>query len=212
MGKKIDDLLRQQQAKVLTSEALETASGSNFQTRGGTYLTSSFKQPDTLPATASLRRMSLTVALRLAEMGLREPVSLQELPNRWWTVNIDAAELGLTSEYGEAFVSRILSTEELAERGFEVLEGPFRAWENKKVAEAILAKYPEKFWDATISNRPLLPVIDGQERFSGYDDAYSSEALLDALKSGATITVYNGPFTTADDAHYALDVRWETPS
>lgn len=74
-----------------------------------------------------------------------------------------------------------------------------------------LRMYPGWYWDACVSNRPLLPTPEKNGYFSGYDDAYSSEALLLALEAGSTVSIYSGPFNTKDDAHYALDIRWEVP-
>ena len=144
-------------------------------------------------------------------MGLHEPVSLQTLPNRWWKVNVDAAEVGQLSEYGCAYVALFMSSDRLARIGSEVVDGPFEAWANIDVAEAILKESAGKFWDATISNRPMLPVVEGDDGYAGYDNAYSSEVLLAALADGKTIRVYSGPYETNDAAHYALDVRWESP-
>lgn len=211
MDERIDNLIKQYKAGQLTAETLHAAAGEQVNRRAGTYLTSSFERRADLPVTASLRRMSSAVACKLAEQGMREPVSLQRLPNRWWKVHVDAAEVGKVSEYGCAFVTLLLPTESLAEMGFEVVDGPFRDWENTDVSRAILNANPGKFWDAIISNFPLLPVGNRAELFAGYDDAYPSEKLLAALDEGKTISVHSGPFETAEDAHYAIDLRWESP-
>lgn len=211
MTKDIDDLIRRQQARELANATLEKAAGPRKHDGGGTYLATSFKQRDDLPVLASIRKMSDKVVCNLAELGLHEPVSLRMLPGRWWKANVDAAEVGELREYGCGYVTLFLSSERLAEIGFEVVDGPFKAWANREVSQAILKGRPGKYWDATISNRPLLPVVDGAEPFAGYDNGYTSEALLAALDAGGTVRVYSGPFDTADDAHYALDVRWESP-
>jgi len=178
---------------------------------GGTYLVSDFRQRDDLPTTASLRRMSNTVAKKLAELGFRDPVSLQSVPNRWWKVKIDAAEVGLVSEYGCAMVTRMLSTDKLRETGFEVEDGPFHAWENDEVSRAILNQHPGRFWDARILRVDTKPSDNGRPHVSGEDNGYTSEALIAALEQGDSIQVFSGPFKSQDDAHYALDVRWEVP-
>jgi hypothetical protein len=126
-------------------------------------------------------------------------------------VNVDAAEVGQLSEYGCGYVTLFMSSERLARIGFEVVDGPFEAWANIDVATAILKENAGMFWDACISNRPLLPVVKSAELYSGYDNAYSSEELLAALDDGKTIKVYGGPYDTKDTAHYWLDVRWESP-
>lgn len=211
MTKDINELIRRQQARELADATLEKAAGSRGHRGGGAYLATSFKQRNDLPVTASIRKMSDTVVRNLAEIGLHEPVSLRMLPGRWWKAHVDAAEVGKLSEYGCAYVTLFLSSEQLSAIGFEVVDGPFEAWANREASQAILNENPGKYWDATISNRPLLPVVDGAEPFAGYDNGYKSETLLAALDAGKTVKVYGGPFDTADDAHYALDLRWESP-
>lgn len=211
MTQDINELIRHQQARDLAEAMLEKAAGPRNYGGGGTYLVTSYKRRDDLPHTASLRKMSDNVVRNLAELGLHEPVSLQRLPGRWWKVHVDAAELNQASEYGGCYVTLFLSAERLAEIGIEVVDGPFEAWANVDVSRAILNENLGKYWDATISNRPLLPLVDGAEPFAGYDDGYTSEVLLAALADGRAVTVHSGPFDTKDDAHYALDVRWESP-
>lgn len=211
MSKDTNELIRRQQARELAEATIEKAAGRRSYGSGGTYLVTSFKPRDDLPGTASLRKMSDNVVRNLAELGLHEPVSLQRLPGRWWKAHADAAELNQASEYGGSYVTLFLSSARLAGLGFEVVDGPFEAWSSVDVSRAILNENPGKYWDATISNRPLLPVVEGAEPFAGYDDAYTSEALLAALADRRAITAHSGPFDTADAAHYALDVRWESP-
>lgn len=211
MTKDINELIRRQQARELADATLEKAAGPRKHDGGGTYLATSFKQRDDLPVLASIRKMSDKVVRNLAELGLHEPVSLRMLPGRWWKANVDAAEIGELREYGCAFVTLLLSSERLAEIGFEVVDGPFEAWANVEVATAMLKANKGKFWDACISNRPLLPVVKGADPYAGYDNAYTSEELQAALDDGKTINVYSGPYGTKDSAAYGLDVRWESP-
>lgn len=211
MTKDVSELILRQRARELADETLEKAAGQRRQTEGGTYLVTSFKQRDDLPVLASLRKMTDNVVRNLVEIGLHEPVSLRMLPGRWWKAHVDAAELGEVSEYGCGYATLFLSSEDLARIGIEVVDGPFAPWATPDVSRAILKQNPGKYWDATISNRPLLPVIDGADSFAGYDNGYTSEDLLAALDAGKCVTVYSGPFDTADDAHYALDLRWESP-
>lgn len=211
MTKDIDDLIRRQQARELADATLEKAAGPRKHDDAGTYLATSFKQRDDLPVLASIRKMSDKVVRNLAELGLHEPVSLRMLPGRWWKANVDAAEVGELREYGCGYVTLFLSSERLAEIGSEVVDGPFEAWANVEVATAMLKANKGKFWDACISNRPLLPVVKGAELYAGYDNAYTSEELQAALDDGKTIKVYSGPYDTKDAAHYRLDVRWESP-
>jgi len=133
MNKRIDRLRKLGQVSQLAAEAVKSAAGGRFESYGGTYLTSSFALRGSLPNKAKLRKMSNAVACRLAELGFREPISLRQLPDYWWKVKIDAAELGLSSEYGCAYVTRMLSSRRLTEIGFEVIDGPFQSLENGSV-------------------------------------------------------------------------------
>ncbi len=207
----IKQLIQLQQARELAAETLEQAAGGWSHSRGDTYLTTSFKERDDLPVTASLRKMSDNVVRNLAQLGLHEPVSLRILAGKWWKAHVDAAELDQVSEYGCCYVTLFMSSERLTHTGFEVVDGPFEAWANFDVSRAILKENPGKYWDARIAIRPLLPVIEGAEPYAAYDDAYTSETLLAALDAGQAVTVFSGPFDTEDAAHYALDVRWESP-
>ena len=209
----INDYLARQEANREAEGALRKAAGPSHgpADQMPVVLATSFKQRDDLPVLTSIRKMSEQVVSNLARMGLHEPVSLQTLPNRWWKANVDAAEVGQLSEYGCAYVTLFMSSDRLARIGSEVVDGPFEAWANIDVAEAILRENAGKCWDATISNRPLLPVVEGADGYAGYDNAYSSEELLAALADGKTIRAYSGPYETNDAAHYALDVRWESP-
>lgn len=211
MDKQLEERIRALNARRQAEEAIRALGNIDPSAAGGTYLVSDFRRRDDLPTTASLRRMSTTVAKKLAEMGLREPVSLLSVANRWWKVNVDAAELGLLSEHGNAFVTRILSTDQVMDQGFEVVDGPFVAWENDEVSRAILNGQPGKFWDARIYQVAMKPGGHGQPHFSGADNGYTSEVLLSALDQGDSIQVFSGPFETEDDARYALDLRWEVP-
>ena len=208
VNKDIDELTCNQPDRKPTGATLRSASA---HTSGDTYLATSFGRRDDLPDDASIRKMSSKVALTLAKLGLNEPVSLRMLPGRWWKVNVDAAEVGQLWEYGCAYVTLILSSERLAAIGIEVVDGPFEDWANMEVSRAILGENSGKYWDACISNRPLLPVIDGAEQYAGYDNGYTSEDLLAALDAGKAVKIQSGPFEIEDDARYALDVRWEPP-
>jgi len=211
MTKDINELIRRQQARILAESTLERAAGQQRLVGGGTYLVTSFKQRDDLPITASLRKMSENVVSNLAQLGLHEPVSLRILPGRWWKAHVDAAEVDVVREYGCGYVTRILSSEQLSSMGFEVVDGPFKAWANMEVSRAILKESAGKYWDARISNRPLLPRVEGVDTITVYDNAYTSEALLAALDAGQAVTVFSGPYDKEEDAHYSLDVRWEAP-
>jgi hypothetical protein len=211
LDKQRQEQWRAQQASHQAYKVVRDIAGLSPNAEGGTYLVSDFSRRDDLPVIASLRKMSNTVAKKLAEMGLKQPISLQLLPNRWWKVAMDAAEVGLVSEYGNACVSGIMSTEALMHQGFEVEDGPFIAWENQDISKAILKSYPGKFWDARTIQVAEKPDEQVQLHYSGSDNGYTSEALMAALDLGDSIQVFSGPYESEDDARYALDVRWEVP-
>ena len=211
MTKDIKELMRRQQARVLAEETLKKAAGPSSHAGGGTYLATSFRQRDDLPVGASMRKMSENVVRNLAALGLHEPISLQRLQGRWWKVYVDAAALDQVREYGCCYVTLYMSSKRLAYLGFEVVDGPFEAWANPEVSRAMLNENAGKYWDATISNWPSLPIVDGAEPVVGADDGYTSEVLLAALDAGGTIKVFSGPFDIKDEADYAFDLRRESP-
>lgn len=92
-------------------------------------LATSFAERADLPAGALLCLMSQAVAASLATMGLHEPVSLRNLPGRWWVVDVDAAAENPNFEPGGCMVRKMVTTEELQHRfgGYycQVIEGPF---------------------------------------------------------------------------------------
>jgi hypothetical protein len=44
-----------------------------------------------------------------------------------------------------------------------------------------------------------------------YDDCLGTQEIFDLIDQGHEIHVMDGPFKTRDDAHYALDLAWESP-
>lgn len=92
-------------------------------------LVSSFAERADLPPGALLCRMSAEVTVMLAKMGLHEPVSLRQLPGKWWMADIDAAAENPNFEPGGCMVRKVVSTEELLHRfgGYfcRVIVGPF---------------------------------------------------------------------------------------
>lgn len=44
-----------------------------------------------------------------------------------------------------------------------------------------------------------------------YDEVLSTEEIFAAIAGGFEVWVMDGPFGSREDAHYALDVAWESP-
>lgn len=92
-------------------------------------LVSTFAERADLPPGALLCGMTQEVVASLATMGLHEPVSLRNLPGRWWVVDVDAAADNPSLEPGGCMVRKVVSTEELLQRlgGYfcHVVAGPF---------------------------------------------------------------------------------------
>lgn len=207
MKKRIEELRKFDNANRLAIEVVKSVSGGRLGSHRGTYLTSSFAPMDALPITATFRKMSNAVACRLAELGLREPISLEQVHDCWWQVRIDAAELGISMEYGCAYVTRFLSTSRLAEIGFEVIDGPFKPWETVDITRAIFLEHGGKYWDAIVSYRRLANDVESLEHIPGDGQAYTSEELLDALGSGSDVAVHKGPFDTPEEGSEARNLR-----
>lgn len=65
----------------------------------------------------------------------------------------------------------------------------------------------DKFWWVRGSVHRIYPNAGP----GSYDDTQSTEELFDAIRQGFPARVMDGPFDTREDAHYALDVAWESP-
>ncbi|MBP8168872.1 MAG: hypothetical protein KAX99_04325 [Azonexus sp.] len=92
-------------------------------------LVTSFTERADLPPGALLCRMSAEVAATLAGIGLHEPISLRQLPGKWWIADIDAAAENPNFEPGGCMVTKIVRTEDLQHRFgqyyCQVVAGPF---------------------------------------------------------------------------------------
>ena len=92
-------------------------------------LVTSFAERADLPPGALLCGMTSEVAASLAKIGLHEPVSLRNLPGRWWVVDVDAAAENPNFEIGGCMVRKVVTTGELEHLfgGYfcRVIEGPF---------------------------------------------------------------------------------------
>ena len=92
-------------------------------------LVPSFAERADLPPGALLCRISPEIVATLVGMGLHVPVSLRQLPGKWWIADIDAAAENNSFEPSGCMVRRVVSTEELQQRlggyFFQVVAGPF---------------------------------------------------------------------------------------
>ncbi len=92
-------------------------------------LVSTFAERADLPPGALLCGMTQEVVASLATLGLHEPVSLRNLPGRWWVVDVDAAADNPSLEPGGCMVRKVATTGELQHRfsGYfcRVIDGPF---------------------------------------------------------------------------------------
>ena len=84
--------------------------------------------------------MSRPVAARLRAMGFEQPVELDALPGKWWSIAVDLAALGKASEPGCGFAQTLASTESIAGYYYmywrEILDGPFDCAEDAEVVGA----------------------------------------------------------------------------
>ena len=79
-------------------------------------LVSRFAERADLPPGSLLSRMSPAVAATLAGMELHEPVSLRQLPGKWWIANVDLASVNPGFEAGGGTTRVVASSEELDHR------------------------------------------------------------------------------------------------
>jgi len=73
--------------------------------------------------------MPSTVAARLRALGFEQPVVLDKLPGRWWSIHADLAALGRASEPGCGYTRTVAPTEAInghfGAYWEEILDGPF---------------------------------------------------------------------------------------
>ena len=120
-----------QEAARLTDDAIAKASGEKNSklVERSVCLVTSFAERSDLPPGTLLNRMSPAVVQTLASMGLHEPISLRNLPNKWWVANVDIASVNSSLESGGGTVMVKASTADLIHRYSdyycEVIGGPF---------------------------------------------------------------------------------------
>ena len=198
-------------------------------------LVTSFTERADLPPGALLCRMSAEVAATLAGIGLHEPVSLRQLPGKWWIANVDLASVNPGFEAGGGNTRVVASSEELDHRygdGYcEVVGGPFnhpdevngsyfvssRFDRNRLGDLAALCEIPGWIASRQAKNglaEPIpFPAMAGKWWVCGMGGGVCTTADIEiALRGGERFhPITDGPFDTRDKAEYAFDVLWESP-
>lgn len=64
-----------------------------------------------------------------------------------------------------------------------------------------------KYWWARGETRQVYPNAGP----GSYDSPRSTQEIFDDIASGFDVCVMDGPFETRGEAHYALDLAWESP-
>lgn len=64
-----------------------------------------------------------------------------------------------------------------------------------------------KYWWTRGEARQMYP----EASWGSYDNARSTQEIFEDIAAGFGVCVMDGPFETRDEAHYALDVAWESP-
>ncbi len=142
MRKSHADLIRElqlrEESERLSLEAISKAAGPKRGLKNDClgYLVTYFGRRTDLPEVAALIKMLPKVERNLAAMGLKEPVSLQGLPGKWWLAHIDMAVDEFQMETGCGMVTKVASTEDLligyTDYYCEVASGPFDRKEDVK--------------------------------------------------------------------------------
>jgi hypothetical protein len=179
--------------------------------------------------------MSAAVAARLRALGFEQPVELEALPGKWWSILADLAALGTVSEPGCGF-GRIMATTESIENHYigywrEIVAGPFEHAEDSE-AVYLAPEGVDVSWIGSgamvvrvqpwVSKRLAARGFDGSVRLSRLAGLYwvcgmaggvcSTTDLEDRIRRAPTsVNITGGPFDREDDAHYAFDLMWEPP-
>lgn len=179
--------------------------------------------------------MSRPVAARLLALGFEQPVELDSLPGRWWSVLVDLHTLDRAGEPGCGYARAVESTETVAayfSMGWLRIDaGPF---DDANDAEAVYlaAAGTDTAWlgpDAKVLR--VAPWISSALSARGFTDPVAlnrlaglywvcgmsggccSTAELDVSirDSRAAVDITHGPFERLEEAEYAFDRMWESP-
>ena len=179
--------------------------------------------------------MSSPVAVRLRALGFEQPVQLDALPGKWWSIRADLAALGFVSEPGCGFARTTASTEAIAGHFClywrDIQAGPFDCAEDSG-AVYLAAPDAEVAWlgdGATVVRVPSwisrrliergldepvpLRKLAGKYWVCGLGGGSCSTAELEdrLRRDPASVNITHGPFDREEDAQYAFDLMWESP-
>lgn len=231
------DYRAKQEAARLTDDAIAKASGEKNSklVERSVCLVTSFSERSDLPPGTLLNRMSPAVVQTLASMGLHEPISLRNLPNKWWVANVDIASVNSGFESGGGTVRVTASTEDIVHRYShyycEVIDGPFNHPDEINGCYFVTYRFdPQRLGDqarlcilpswlvSRLAQRGLdepIPFLAMSGKFwvCGMGGGVcSTEEMEDLMRTGRyRHYVTDGPFDSRGDADYAYDVLWESP-
>jgi len=231
------DYRAKQEAARLTDDAITKAAGEKNSTlvERSVCLVTSFAERSDLPPGTLLNRMSPDVVQALASMGLHEPVSLKNLPDKWWLANVDIASVNSSFESGGGTVRVEASTADLVHRYSyhycEVIGGPFNhpdeingcyfvtdRFDSQRLGDKARLCMMHDWLIYSLAQRGLHEPISflamsGKFWVCGMmGGVCSTEELEELMRSGQyRHYVSDGPFVSRDDAAYAYDVLWESP-
>lgn len=179
--------------------------------------------------------MSRPVAARLLKLGFEQPVELDSLPGRWWSILVDLYTLDEVSEPGCGFRRAVANTETVAAYfgmgWLRIDAGPFDS-ANEAEAVYLAAAGTDTAWlgpDAKVVR--VAPWISRKLSERGFPDpvalnklaglywvcgmsegCYSTEQLEARIRGErAGVDISHGPFDRLDDAEYYFDWMWESP-
>ncbi len=179
--------------------------------------------------------MAAAVGARLRALGYEQPVELDALAGRWWSIRADLAALGSTSEPGCGYGQTMATTESIAQHfslyWLEIIAGPFERGDDHS-AVYLASRDLDVAWlgqDATVIK--VAPWISGSLRDRGIEEpaqlaslagkywvcgkggGFCSTAELEQRlrRDPAAVSITHGPFDREEEAQYAFDVMWESP-
>lgn len=231
------EYLAKQEAARLTDDAIAKAAGEKNSkcVDRPVCLVMSFAERVDLPLGSLLIKMTPAVANTLASMGLHEPVSMKNFPDKWWLANVDIASVNSNFESGGGTTRVEASTADLVHHYSyyycEVIGGPFNnqeeingcylvsdSFDSQRLGNhALLCRVED--WVFSLIARSgltepiLLRTLYGKFWVCGMGgNVCSTEELEELVRAGLyRYRITNGPFDTRGDADYAYDVLWEHP-
>lgn len=177
--------------------------------------------------------MSRPVAARLRALGFEQPVELDSLPGKWWSILVDLEALDMASEPGCGFGRTMATTEVVANYHSmywtEIAAGPFDQFEDAAAVYLAAADTDTSWLGPNARVNRVAPWISRALAARGFGEPVGLKNLagmywvcgmsccttveLEVLIRGAraAVDISDGPFEQQEDAQHYVDRMWESP-